>query len=242
MEFKVGDFVTRKKHVHDFVFKIVNISKNKATLIGKNVRLCADCYLDELTHLKEERNLQEEVSLPIQKGSYLNGKVLHLDSDIDYLKRSMRLYEQYKVPAIGYKLDEREMPSKIMELLNLHHPDILIITGHDSIDDFGRNVNTPFFVECVKRARTYQPSKDALCIISGACFSSFKDLINEGSNISSSPGRVSINVLDPAKVAIMIATTSVKEYVDLPKIIDLTSNKSKGIGGIETKGFARKIY
>ena len=50
-----------------------------------------------------------------------------------------------------------------------------------------------------------------------------KELINEGSNISSSPGKVSINVLDPSKVAIMIATTPVYEYVDIPKIISLIS-------------------
>ena len=96
--------------------------------------------------------------------------------------------------------------------------------------------------ECVKNARTYQPSKDALCIIAGACYSSFKDLINEGSNISSSPGKVSINVLDPAKVAIMVATTPVTEYVDINKAISLTSNKEKGMGGIDTKGVARKKY
>ena len=81
-----------------------------------------------------------------------------------------------------------------------------------------------------------------MCIISGACYSSFKDLIYEGSNISSSPGKVSINVLDPAKVAIMIATTPVMEYVDINKVINLTSNKEKGMGGIDTKGLARKIY
>ena len=121
-------------------------------------------------------------------------------------------------------------------------PDILIITGHDAIDKKGDNVNTSYFVKCVNVARTYQPSKDALCIISGACYSSFKDLIYEGSNISSSPGKVSINVLDPAKVAIMIATTPVTEYVDINKVINLTSNKEKGMGGIDTKGVARKIY
>ena len=67
-------------------------------------------------------------------------------------------------------------------------------------------------------------------------------IIYEGSNISSSPGKVSINVLDPAKVAIMVATTSVTEYVDIKKVISMTSNKEKGMGGIETKGVARKIY
>ena len=105
-----------------------------------------------------------------------------------------------------------------------------------------KKINGEYFVSCVKQARQYQPSKDYLCIISGACFSSFKDLINNGSNISSSPGNVSINVLDPAKVAILVATTSVVEYVDMQKAINLTSNKNKGMGGIDTKGLARKIY
>ena len=81
-----------------------------------------------------------------------------------------------------------------------------------------------------------------MCIIAGACYSSFKDLIHNGSNISSSPGNVSINVLDPAKVAIMVACTHVQEYVNMEKLINLTSNKSKGMGGIDTKGVARKIY
>ena len=154
----------------------------------------------------------------------------------------MQLYEKYKVPAIGYRLNEKEMPGKIEELLIRHHPDILIITGHDAIDKQGYNVNSLYFIECVKVARRYQPNKDSLCIIAGACFSSFKDLINEGSNISSSPGKVSINVLDPSKVAIMVATTPVYEYVDIPKVISLTSNKEKGMGGIDTKGAARRIY
>ena len=104
------------------------------------------------------------------------------------------------------------------------------------------NVNSDFFIEAVKIARKYQPCKDSLCIISGACYSSFKNLINVGSNISSSPGKVSINVLDPAKVAIMVATTPVFKYVDIKKVIELTSNKNKGMGGIDTKGQARKIY
>ena len=59
---------------------------------------------------------------------------MHIDGDIEYLKRSMKLYEKYNVPAIGYKIDEIDMPSRIKELLNETHPDILIITGHDAID------------------------------------------------------------------------------------------------------------
>lgn len=240
--FHENDLVTRKSYNNDIVFKILFLQNNYAILQGVDIRLCADCFITDLKKYEMVRDVVEENILPIKKGNYLNGKILHIDGDVEYLKRSMKLYEQYNVPAVGYKINEKDMPSKIEELLKKHHPDILIITGHDAIDKKGDNVNTLYFVECVKIARTYQPSKDNLCIISGACYSSFKDLIMEGSNISSSPGKVSINVLDPAKVAIMIATTPVVEYVDIEKIINITSNKNKGMGGIDTKGLARKIY
>ena len=239
---KKDDYVTRKSYDNDIVFKVLFIMNNIAYLQGVDIRLIADSHIDDLIKVEQIRNNDEVESLPIQKGNYLNGKILHLDSDEMYLKRSMKLYEDYKVPSVGYRLDEKDMPVKIVELLNKHHPDILIITGHDAIDKQGNNMNSKYFVECVKNARTYQPNKDSLCIISGACYSSFKDLIYEGSNISSSPGKVSINVLDPSKVAIMIATTPVIEYVDIKKVINLTSNKDKGMGGIDTKGVARKIY
>ena len=239
---KKDDYVTRKSYDNDIVFKVLFIINNIAYLQGVDIRLIADSYIDDLIKVEQIRNNDEVESLPIQKGNYLNGKILHLDSDEMYLKRSMKLYEDYKVPSVGYRIDEKDMPVKIVELLNKHHPDILIITGHDAIDKQGNNMNSKYFVECVKNARTYQPNKDSLCIISGACYSSFKDLIYEGSNISSSPGKVSINVLDPSKVAIMIATTPVIEYVDIKKVINLTSNKEKGMGGIDTKGVARKIY
>ena len=239
---KKDDYVTRKSYDNDIVFKVLFIINNIAYLQGVDIRLIADSHIDDLIKVEQIRNNDEVESLPIQKGNYLNGKILHLDSDEMYLKRSMKLYEDYKVPSVGYRIDEKDMPIKIVELLNKHHPDILIITGHDAIDKQGNNMNSKYFVECVKNARTYQPNKDSLCIISGACYSSFKDLIYEGSNISSSPGKVSINVLDPSKVAIMIATTPVIEYVDIKKVINLTSNKEKGMGGIDTKGLARKIY
>ena len=236
------DYVTRKSYNNDTVFKVLYIIDDIAYLQGVDIRLLADSYIDDLVKLEQIRNTNEIETLPMQKGNYLNGKILHLDSDEMYLKRSMKLYEDYKVPSVGYRIDEKDMPLKIIELLNKHHPDILIITGHDAIDKQGNNMNSKYFVECVKNARVYQPNKDSLCIISGACYSSFKDLIYEGSNISSSPGKVSINVLDPSKVAIMVATTPVIEYVDIKKVINLTSNKEKGMGGIDTKGLARKIY
>lgn len=239
--FYINDYVTRKSYNNDVVFKIIDKKDSKVKLKGVKVRLLADCDVSDLKKIEMLREEKDE-ALPIKKGNYLNGKVLHLDSDEEYLRKSMKLYEKYKVPAVGCRLDEKEMPKKIEKLLEEFSPDILIITGHDFIDKEKGNVNSPYFIECVKKGRIYQKNKDALCIISGACFSSFKELIYQGSNFSSSPGKVSIDVLDPAKVAIMIATTPVIEYVDIEKVINLTSNKEKGMGGIDTKGMARKIY
>jgi spore coat assembly protein len=186
--FNKNDLVTRKSYNNDIVFKILFISNNIAVLKGVDVRLCADAKIEDLTKHELTRDIDEDDVLPIKSGNYLNGKVLHIDSDSEYLKRSMKLYEKYKVPSVGYRFKEYEMPDRIGDLLVKYHPDILIITGHDAIDKHGENVNTSYFVKCVNIARTYQPSKDALCIISGACYSSFKDLIYEGSNFSLSTG------------------------------------------------------
>ena len=131
---KKDDYVTRKSYDNDIVFKVLFIMNNIAYLQGVDIRLIADSYIDDLVKVEQIRNNQIVETLPIQKGNYLNGKVLHLDSDEMYLKRSMKLYEDYKVPSVGYRIDEKDMPVKIVELLNKHHPDILIITGHDAID------------------------------------------------------------------------------------------------------------
>ena len=53
---------------------------------------------------------------------------------------------------------------------------------------------------------------------------------------------MSINVLDPVKIAILVATKHVGSYLDINEILSVTTNKNSGIGGIDTKGVARRIY
>ena len=79
-------------------------------------------------------------------------------------------------------------------------------------------------------------------IFAGACQSNYEALIESGANFASSPERVSINVLDPVKIAIEVALTNVRSFLDIEKILNQTTNKNKGIGGIDTRGVARKIY
>ena len=46
--FNVGDLVTRKSYNNDTLFKIISIEGNYAYFKGVNVRLYADCSLDDL--------------------------------------------------------------------------------------------------------------------------------------------------------------------------------------------------
>ena len=84
--------------------------------------------------------------------------------------------------------------------------------------------------------------KDALIIIAGACQSYYEMLLVSGANFASSPKRLNIHALDPVYIASLTASENVKNYVDIEKIIDKTSHKQGGMGGIDTKGVARRIF
>lgn len=88
----------------------------------------------------------------------------------------------------------------------------------------------------------YEDDKDALIIIAGACQSYYEMLLASGANFASSPKRINIHALDPVYVASLVANESVRNYCDIEDIISHTSHKQSGIGGIDTKGVARKIY
>ena len=75
---KKDDYVTRKSYDNDIVFKVLFIMNNIAYLQGVDIRLIADSYIDDLVKVEQIRNNQTVETLPIQKGNYLNGKVLHL--------------------------------------------------------------------------------------------------------------------------------------------------------------------
>ncbi|HBD06575.1 MAG TPA: peptidase, partial [Firmicutes bacterium] len=74
----------------------------------------------------------------------------------------------------------------------------------------------------------------------GACQSYYELLIDAGSNFASSPSRDFIHLLDPVIIATCIATSSIYETVDIEEVIEKTITKH--IGGLDTRGKARKIY
>ncbi|GIQ67269.1 sporulation peptidase YabG [Xylanibacillus composti] len=176
------------------------------------------------------------------------GKVLHLDGDPAYLRKSMDLYKHYQVPAEGHYVQESSMADLLYRLLPESRPDIVVITGHDGIfkDSRGENLyhlssykNSRHFVRAIRACREYERNRDVLTIVAGACQSHFEALLKAGANFASSPARILIHALDPVQVAARISYTSIKETITMMDVFDKTVSGVKGIGGIESKGSYR---
>ncbi|WP_274648401.1 sporulation peptidase YabG [Paenibacillus humicola] len=173
------------------------------------------------------------------------GKVLHLDGDPNYLKKSMQLYTQLRVPAYGLHVHESQMAETVFRLLPQLKPDIVVITGHDgvlknreqsSIYNLGSYKNSQNFVNAVRVARDFEKSRDGLIVVAGACQSHYEALLQSGANFASSPGRVLIHALDPVYVAIKASYTSIRETINLADVINGTISGIDGVGGVETLG------
>ncbi|NLY11974.1 MAG: sporulation peptidase YabG [Firmicutes bacterium] len=177
------------------------------------------------------------------------GKVLHIDGEEHYLKQSLELYHQLNVPVVGVSIHEIEQASKIQELLEKYMPDILVITGHDGLlrkysskDNIANYRSSIYYRDAVRKARKYEPDKDSLVIIAGACQSYFEILMEAGANFASSPNRKMIHCFDPVLIAERIAYTSFNEIVDLKNILSNTMSGLDGYGGLQTKGKLRYSF
>ncbi len=244
---KINDLVTRKSHNHDIVFRVIAIEGSRVILQGEVVRLVADAPVDDLVLSTIEPTLlipplfyQNEM-----RNQVVSGLVLHIDGDERYLKKAIGAYREYGISAIGYHISEQDLPSKLLGLLKRHRPDILVITGHDALDgenkmDLRSYRNSKYFVESVMIARDYEPSKDALVIVAGACQSYYEALLKAGANFASSPTRENIHLLDPVIIASEVAHTNVNTYVPVKDILNHTI--SHRLGGIDTKGVARRLF
>lgn len=243
-----------------------------ANLVGVNVRLRADSPVIDLiiqdyrgspsstSELKtvanqiviQQKKLLSEITmrnLTDQPFMVMPGKVLHIDGEEHYLAQCMALYNNLNVPVIGLHVPEVDQPHEIRKLLETYRPDILVITGHDGLlrkqSSQDRLINyraSPYFVETVKDARLYEPDRDSLVIIAGACQSHFEALIEAGANFASSPQRVMIHCYDPVLIAEKIAFTSFTQVIDIRSFFHSTISGSDGIGGLETKGKQRYGY
>ena len=242
----IGDYVVSKKYHGDILFEIIDIKDGIYYLRGVELRLIADSESDDL-QLSDVQPHEEE-NFTIVRQPVIRGKVLHLDGDEKYLKLCQQKYDELKIRADCYYMHESQMADCVVELLEKHKPQILVVTGHDALrkdldkTDMNNYQHSFDYAQTIKNARAYQEDKDALIIIAGACQSYYELLLASGANFASSPKRINIHALDPVYVASLVANESVRNYCDIEDIINHTTHKQSGIGGIDTKGVARKIY
>ena len=252
MEFNIDDLVTRNSYGNDVIFKIIDIDGDIASLKGVNIRLVADSKLDDLK--KEEKSdtddekeflnrIDTKLNLDRNDYFYLPGKILHIDSDNDYLKRCTDYYKKLNVWAKTINEKEENIPINIKNWLNEYKPNIVVITGHDayykkkgSANDINAYKSSSYFADAIRKAREYENSHEKLIIIAGACSSCYEELIKAGANFASSPKRINIHALDPAIIAASLSFSDINKDIDLKSILDKTKYGKDGMGGIITKG------
>lgn len=253
MLFNIGDLVTRKSHNNDVIFEILKIEDKIAYLKGKDIRLYADSFIEDLVYSNAYVETDSEsvdrvksiINLDRTEYFYLPGKILHIDGDDEYLERCMKFYKNLKILAVGIKIKENNLVYELNKYLEEFKPNILVITGHDAM--YKRNnkmtyKNSDNFIKAIEEARKYEENPERLIIIAGACQSNYEELIKAGANFASSPKRVNIHALDPAIIASSIALSDRNIPIDLLDIIDRTKYKEEGVGGIITNGTMYKGY
>ncbi len=248
MGLNIGDEVVIKNK-SNLIFRFADFSNGKAILFGKNFRLIKEEEVSNLLPAPYYRSSIPELPNILRSKAKLKiGKVLHIDGDEYYLNKALQIYKYYSVPAVGYHIKEINIADVAMDLVTKHNPSIVVLTGHDGIKTGCENNlydetsyrYSSFYAKAIKSIRNKRPNLDDLVIISGACQSYYELLIDAGSNFASSPSRDFIHLLDPVIIATCIATSSIYETVDIEEVIEKTITKH--IGGLDTRGKARKIY
>ncbi|NMM61578.1 sporulation peptidase YabG [Clostridium sp. P21] len=177
------------------------------------------------------------------------GRILHVDGDAEYLDVCLKVYKQLKLDVVGKNVVESEQPRIILDLVKKVKPDIVVITGHDSISKNVRDYmnldnykNSRYFVECVSALRNYEASYDDLVIFAGACQSCYEAILDAGANFASSPKRILIHCLDPVFLSERIAYSNIEKVVSIQEALENTITGTKGIGGLQTRGKYREGF
>lgn len=177
------------------------------------------------------------------------GKILHIDGDKDYLETCLKVYKQLSLNAVGRAILEKDQCDQVVDLVKEIKPDIVVLTGHDSVLkesndylDLNNYRNSKYYIDAVRALRNYNSSYDELVIFAGACQSCYECLLDAGANFASSPNRVLIHCLDPVFVCEKIAYTNIDSVVSITNIVENTITGIKGIGGLQTRGKYREGY
>ena len=180
---------------------------------------------------------------------FVTGKILHLDGDKRYSEKSAKYYKKMGLNAIVKNIPEYKQPRLVYNLLLYYKPDILVITGHDSMIKKGTDYyniynykNSKYFIETVREARRYERDYfKNLVIFAGACQSYYEALISAGANFASSPARILIDFIDPLIVEKKLASTENYKYITIEDICYELRDGKKGINGVGATGKMKKI-
>lgn len=195
------------------------------------------------------KNVRAAKTITNQEKNYYDvpGTIVHLDGDQEYLEICTRAYKDLGLTVYPYHVAEKEQPKVVESILIRHNPDILVLTGHDGLtkknNDFLdlRNYRTSkYFIEAIKIARKYEPSKDDLVIFAGACQSHYEAILAAGANFASSPQRILIHCLDPVFIMEKVSYTSIMDSVCIYDVIKNTITGIDGVGGVESRGKFRR--
>lgn len=163
--------------------------------------------------------------------------------DKRYSEKTLKYYRKLGLDAVVKNISESRQPQLVIPLLTKYNPDILVITGHDSMIKNGKNLldiynyrNSKYFVESVVNARKWQNSSDKLVIFAGACQSFYEAIMEAGADFASSPGRILIDFIDPIIVAKIVATTDRRIYISAREISKMVKEGPQGVSGIGARG------
>ena len=245
--FKIGEIVTRRSHRNDIAFKIVEINGDKCLLYGVDLRLVADALVSDLVLFNQVQNRNvsdEKLTTKLDKSEYfyIPGKILHIDSDKEYLKKCLDYYKENNVLALGKNINEKDISKELAHLLKEINPDVLVVTGHDSYKGSNNYTNSKYYIESVIEARKYEKNLNDLIIIAGACQSDYLGLMKSGANFASSPNKINIHVLDPAIIAVNICLSERDKEIDLANLLSKTKYGKEGIGGLKCEGLMKIGY
>lgn len=271
---KEGDIVGRKSYGKDIYFTVKRIITTResqiAILTGITKRVEADSDIEDLEKIEKKeinqiiakdknelynkirkikQDIRRKYNVVQEKGKrgkekIITGKILHLDGDKKYSEKSYNYYKKAGLNAIVKNIPEYKQPQVIYNLLKAYKPDIVVITGHDSMLKKARDYNniynyrnSKYFIETVKEARRYDKDmQNKLVIFAGACQSYYEALIMAGANFASSPGRILIDFVDPIIVAETIAITEKYKYITIDDIVSELRDGKKGVNGIGANG------
>lgn len=264
MQVKKGDIVGRYSYNNDILFfvdKIIKVNKEEknAILKGLNIRIEADAPIKDLKKINARKaeelirgidnKFYKQIANNYNKVLECTGKILHLDGDKRYSEKTSKYYKKMGLNAVVRNIAESKQPQMVIPLLSKYSPDILIITGHDSMIKNGKDYlniynyrNSKHFINTVINARKWQNSSDKLVIFAGACQSFYEAIMEAGADFASSPGRILIDFIDPLIVAKVVATTEKNVYISAREISKMIKEGEKGVSGIGARGMKKLYY